>query len=110
MTGPVTTVALAVLVVAGGLCVVRLLTARSTPDRVVGLETLLVTTVSGIGVFSVRADTTAFLTVLVVTSLVGFVSTVTVARFIERWGSRPPGRRVGEQRGTRDDARREDYP
>lgn len=107
MTGPVVTVALAILVVAAGLCVVRLLTARSTPDRVVGLETLLVTTVSGIAVYSVRADTTAYLTVLVVTSLVGFVSTVTVARFIERWGSRPPGRRIGEPRGPRDEGSRE---
>lgn len=101
MTGTITTVALAILLVAAGLCVVRLLTARSTPDRVVGLETLLVTTVSGIAVYSVRVDTTAYLTVLVVTSLVGFVSTVTVARFIERWGSRPPGRRVGDSKGTR---------
>lgn len=106
MTGPVVAVALAILVVAAGLCVVRLLTARSTPDRVVALETLLVTTVSGIAVYSVRVDTTAYLTVLVVTSLVGFVSTVTVARFIERWGSRPPGRRIGEPGGTRDEESR----
>lgn len=89
--GPVTGVALALLVGAGALCLVRMISASSAADRMIALETLLVTTVSGIAVFAVRADATHFLTVLVVTSLVGFVGTVTVARFIERRGARQPG-------------------
>jgi multicomponent Na+:H+ antiporter subunit F len=55
-------------------------------DRVVALDGLLIVVVSGIAVGAARSGTTAYLDVLVVVSLLAFVGTVTVARFIERRG------------------------
>lgn len=84
----VTTVCLAGLGAAGFLCLARLLRGSSMADRVVALEALLLVAVSGIAVFAVRSRSTAFLDVLVVTALIGFLTQVTVARFIERRGAR----------------------
>ena len=83
----VTAVALAALVAAAGLCIVRLLRGRSLADRIVALDSLLVVIVSGIAVGAARSGEGTYLDVLVVAALLGFVSTVTVARFIERRGA-----------------------
>lgn len=83
----VTTVALAGLALAAALCVLRLVRPGSLADRIVALDTLLVVTVSAIAVWGVRAGTDAFVPVLLVASLLAFVGTVTVARFIERRGA-----------------------
>jgi multicomponent Na+:H+ antiporter subunit F len=58
----------------------------SLADRVVALDVFLIIIVTGIAVASIRMDSTLFFDVLVVVSLLGFVGTVTVARFIERRG------------------------
>lgn len=84
----VTTVCLAGLVAAGLLCLARLLRGTSVADRSVALEALLLVAVSGIAVHAVRTGSTAFLDALVVTSLIGFLSQATVARFMERRGAR----------------------
>lgn len=83
----VTTVCLAVLAAAAALCVVRLLRPGSTADRIVALDTLLIVTVMTVAVLGVRLSTGAFVAVALVTALLGFVGTVTVARFIERRGA-----------------------
>jgi multicomponent Na+:H+ antiporter subunit F len=83
----VTALALAGLGVAAALCVVRLLRPGTLADRIVALDTLLVVTVCGIVVWGVRTGTAAFIPVLLVASLLAFVGTVTVARFIERRGA-----------------------
>jgi multicomponent Na+:H+ antiporter subunit F len=83
----VTTIALAALAVAGVLCVARLLRGGSLADRVVALDSLLVVIVSGIAVLAARTKEGIFLDALVIASLLGFVGTVTVARFIERRGA-----------------------
>lgn len=79
--------ALGIVALAGLACVARLLRPCSFADRIVALDTLLVVVVTGIGVLAVRGDASLFLDLLVVTSLLGFVGTVTVARFIERRGT-----------------------
>lgn len=83
----VTNVALAGLTLAGALCLARLARGRSLADRIVALDSLLVVVVSGIAVGAARTGTGAYLDVLVVASLLGFVGTITVARFIERRGA-----------------------
>lgn len=83
----VTGVALAILTLAGLLCVARLLRPGSLADRVVALDALVVVVVTGLGVAAVTRDSTAFVNVLVVTALLGFTGTVAVARFIERRGA-----------------------
>lgn len=83
-----TTIVLALLAVAAGLCVLRLWRGRSFADRIVALDTLLVVVVCGIAVGAVRTGRHEFLDVMVVAALLGFTGTSLVARFIERRGAR----------------------
>lgn len=69
------------------LCLLAILRRPSLADRVVALETLLVTAAAGIALLAMRTGDDAFLPVLVVVALVGFAGAVTVARFIERRGA-----------------------
>lgn len=82
-----TTVCLVMLLVAGVLCAARALLPTSVPNRLVALDLLLVTIVLGIGVLVFRMRSGVFLDLLVVVSLLGFIGTVTVARFVERRGA-----------------------
>lgn len=65
----------------------RLLRGPSLADRVIALDGLLVVGVSAIALRSMQTGTGAFLPVAVVITLVGFISTAVVARFIEGQGS-----------------------
>jgi multicomponent Na+:H+ antiporter subunit F len=82
-----TTVAFVLLGVAAVLCLARLARPGSLADRIVALDSLLVVVVSGIAVQAARTRDGTYLDVLVVAALLGFVGTVTVARFIERRGA-----------------------
>lgn len=82
----ITAIGFAGLVVAAILCFTRLVRGPSLPERIVALDSLLVVVVSGIAVHAARTRDGTYLDVLVVTALLGFVSTLTVARFIERRG------------------------
>lgn len=77
-------VSLAILVVAGALCLVRLIRGGLVADRIIAFETMVLIIVTGIAVGAVRAGGGVFLDLLVVASLLGFVATGFVARFIER--------------------------
>jgi multicomponent Na+:H+ antiporter subunit F len=88
MVHTVTTIALAVLIAAAGLCVVRLVRGTSVADRIVALDALLLVSVSGVAVLAIRFDTTIFLPTLVVASLIAFIGTITVARFIDERAGR----------------------
>ncbi|ROP27149.1 monovalent cation/H+ antiporter complex subunit F [Pseudokineococcus lusitanus] len=64
------------------LCVVaRAVMGPTILDRVVALDVLVVVLVASFGLYAVLTDTTTALPVLVVLSLVGFVGSVSVARF-----------------------------
>jgi multicomponent Na+:H+ antiporter subunit F len=83
----VVTTCLGILILAGALALARVVRPRtSVAERIVALDLVLLIVVLGIGVFSIGRDTGAYLDVLVVVSLLGFVGTITVARFIERRG------------------------
>jgi multicomponent Na+:H+ antiporter subunit F len=80
-------VCLGILTLAAILTLTRVvLRGISLADRVVALDMLLLIIVMGIAVGAVQSSTQVFFDVLVVVSLLGFVGTVTVARFIERRG------------------------
>lgn len=83
-----TDVAFAFLALSGLLCFVHLVWGRSTADRIVALDLLLIVVVSAIAVEAARTGEGTYLDVLVVAALLGFVGTVTVARFIEREDTR----------------------
>jgi multicomponent Na+:H+ antiporter subunit F len=83
----VVTICFAGLALAAVLCLVRLIAGPTVPDRIVALDALLYVVVSGIGVGAALTREGSFLAVLVAVALLGFVGTVTVARFVERRGS-----------------------
>jgi multicomponent Na+:H+ antiporter subunit F len=64
----------------------RLVLGPTVPDRIVALDNLLYVVVIGIAVAAATTGNGSFLGVLVAVALLGFVGTVTVARFVERRG------------------------
>ena len=79
-------VAIVFLVVAAGCFLYRVLRGPSIPDRVVALDGVLSVVVSGIIVAAAEANSDITLSTVLVVSLVGFVGTVALGRFIERKG------------------------
>ncbi len=75
------------LAVAALLVLLRLLLGPSVPDRIVALDTLLQVVVAGVAVAAALTRSGDFLAVLVAASLLGFLGTVVVARFVERRGA-----------------------
>lgn len=74
------------LLAAGALFLLRIVRGPSLTDRVLSLDGLLVTGVSAIAVQAVDTGSGTFLPVAVVLTLVGFIGTAVVARFIEGQG------------------------
>jgi multisubunit Na+/H+ antiporter MnhF subunit len=70
---------------AAGFCF-RLAVGPSLSDRVVALNGLLIVGMVGIAAEAVRTERGAYVPVLVVLALVGFVGTAMIARFLERRG------------------------
>ena len=72
------------LSVAAALILVRLLRGPTASDRIVALDTLLLVVVAAVAVQIAWLDNPRYSGILIVVSLLAFVGTVTVARFIER--------------------------
>lgn len=80
-------ICIGILALAGVVALLRVMKPRvSLADRMIALDLILLIIVMAIAVSSVGVDDPVFLDVLVVVSLLGFVGTFTVARFIERRG------------------------
>jgi len=84
----VITVAQVLVAVGAALCVLRIVRGPSLADRVLGLDTLLVTIVIEVALDAARTDDGRNLDLLLVVALVAFIGTVAVGRFIERRGAR----------------------
>ncbi len=80
-------ICLALLATAAALVLLRLVLGPSVPDRIVSLDVLLQVVVAGIAVGAAATSSGAFVSVLVAVALLGFVGSVTVARYVERRGS-----------------------
>lgn len=81
-------ICLVMLALAGLLAMLRLVRPGGTlADRIVVLDLLLFLIVMAIAVGAFATGTGILLDLLVVVSLLGFIGTVTVARFIERRGA-----------------------
>lgn len=78
---------LTMLTVAGALCVLRMFTSSSVPNRLIAVDLITVLTVMGVCVLTFWRRTELFLDVVVVVAMLGFVGAVTVARFVERRGA-----------------------
>lgn len=74
-----------VILLAAAVCFAyRLARGPSIADRVIGVDGLLVTGVAAIVTDAVRTDDSTFVPIAVVSSLVAFIATAIVARYIER--------------------------
>lgn len=80
--------ALAMLAIAGLLALLRIGRGGSLPDKVLGADTLILVLASGIAAGAGITRQDDFLDALVVVTLLSFVGTITVARYVERRGAR----------------------
>lgn len=80
------TLTFVVLIAAAAGFAFRLFVGPSLSDRVVALNGLLIVGMVAVAADATRTDEGAFIPVLVVLSLVGFVGTAMIARFLERRG------------------------
>ncbi|MCC2954730.1 K+/H+ antiporter subunit F [Massilia sp. IC2-477] len=76
--------ALVCVLVAMGLCALRLLVGPSAHDRVLALDTLWMSGMLLALVLGVRFGTQVYFEVAILIALVGFVSTVAMAKFLMR--------------------------
>lgn len=79
-----TVVTMLVLAAAAAAYLVRLVRGPGLSERVIALDGLIVVGISAVAVHAMSTGQGAFLPVLVVITLVGFVATAAAARFIER--------------------------
>jgi multisubunit Na+/H+ antiporter MnhF subunit len=82
----VTTVSFVLLALAAVGFGYRLVAGPSLTDRVVGMDGLLIVGASAVVVRAMQTGEGAFLPATVLVTLVGFISTAVVARFIEGRG------------------------
>lgn len=78
------TVTFLVLAAAGAAYFLRLVRGPGLSERVIAVDGLIVVGISAVAVHAMSTGRGAFLPVLVVVTLVGFVGTAAAARFIER--------------------------
>lgn len=79
---------LTLLAIAGALALFRVGRGGSLPDKVLGADTLILVLAAGIAAGAGITRQVAFLDALVVITMLGFVGTITVARYVERRGAR----------------------
>lgn len=88
MTDALEYLTLAMLALSGVLALVRVARDGSLPDKVLGADTLILVLAGGVAAGSGITHDDSFLDVLVVVTMLGFVGTITVARYVERRGAR----------------------
>jgi len=89
--------AIALLSLALLLTLVRVLRGPTLPDRVLALDLLTVVGIAYIGVVAVRTGFFLYLDIAIALGLVGFLSTLAFARYVEHVGARG---REGVEPGT----------
>ena len=93
------------------LALVRLALGPSLLDRVVATDTLLVVIAAGLAVYAALTRDRTVVPVLVVVALLGFVGTISVARYVGGMVPEPAGEPSASPAGRADDAPAEEvYP
>jgi multicomponent Na+:H+ antiporter subunit F len=80
--------ALTMLGLAGILALLRVGRGGSLPDKVLGADTLILVVAAGVAAGAGVTRNASFLDSLVVVTMLSFVGTITVARYVERRGAR----------------------
>lgn len=83
--GPVTVAADAAIVLVAALCILcsyRVVQGPTVPDRVVALDAIATNVVAVAVLFALKTGRGLFVTVSLVLAIIGFLSTVAVAKFV----------------------------
>ncbi len=65
-------------------CFYRLIVGPSLPDRVVAIDTITTVTIAMIAVYCIQESTAVFYDAILVLSILGFVGTVAMAKFLAK--------------------------
>lgn len=84
------------LAVSGALCLVRVVRGPSMLDRTVATDVLVAAIVGAVGVHAAVGRYSSTVSVLLALSLVGFLGSVSIARFAARDGDGSPHLEEGE--------------
>ena len=77
-------IALLVLCISLVLFMIRIIIGPSIADRILGLDSFGITLVGFIGIVMILQDTIAYSDIILVLSILSFVGTVALSKFIER--------------------------
>ncbi len=77
-------IAMLLLTISTGLCMVRLWRGPSLPDRVVALDQIGIHVVGLSAIYSIKVGRVVFLDAAVVTALLAFIVVVAFARYLEQ--------------------------
>ena len=77
-------IALALITLAWGLNLYRLIIGPSLPDRVLALDTMYINSIALIVVYGIQVDSKLYFEAAMLIALIGFVSTVAVAKYVTR--------------------------
>lgn len=78
------TIALSLLTLAWVLNLYRLIAGPSLPDRVLALDTMYINSIALIVVYGIQVDSKLYFEAAMLIALIGFVSTVAVAKYVTR--------------------------
>lgn len=86
----------AVLAVSGALCLIRVVRGPTMLDRTIATDVFVSAIVSAVGVHAAVGRYSSTVAVLLALSLVGFLGSVSIARFAARDADGGPGPREGK--------------
>jgi multisubunit Na+/H+ antiporter MnhF subunit len=75
---------LAALLVSGGMCLFRMIVGPKAADRAVAFDTLAMVFIGIICVLSMRWDSTLYFDAVWILTLVGFLGSAAIAKYLER--------------------------
>ncbi len=78
--------AFVILAISFVLCSYRLLAGPTLPDRVVAIDTITTIIIAMIAVYCMKEGSAIFYDAILVLSILGFVGTVSMAKFLARGG------------------------
>ena len=84
MIATVASIALAMVILAQLLSLVRLLRGPGLPDRILALDTMYINTIALVVITGVLRSATAFFEASLVIALIGFVATVAFSKYLLR--------------------------
>lgn len=86
MIGPAADIAFIVLAVSLAFCFYRLIIGPTLPDRVVAMDTISTVIIAMIAVYCMKENNAIFYDAILVLSILGFVGTVSMAKFLGKGG------------------------